>query len=178
MTELPSLRTARLILRPAALCDLDAYHRLWQTPVELGFVGRPRSDSLEATAARLRRTLDLQASGELMSWALTEAPEAPMVGVVGLCRFERAHRRAEVAYELLPSHQGSGLMAEALAAVVDHAFSALELHRLMGAVDPRNTPSIRVLERCKFAHEGTLRHNLCIDDRYFDSAIYARLSGQ
>jgi [ribosomal protein S5]-alanine N-acetyltransferase len=159
---LPSLRTARLVLRELARRDLDGYHAM---------VGGSR----QIAEQRLERFLLRQQAGEIMSWAVTQAAEDTLLGVVGLCRFDKANLRAEVAYELRPEYRGQGFATEAVGRLAAHAFEDLELHRLEGHVDPANLASMRVLEKNGFTREGHLRENHRADGAWHDTVIYGRL---
>ena len=54
------------------------------------------------------------------------------------------HRGAEVGYTLHPEHWGHGYITEATRAL---GFREVELHRIAGKLDARNTASHRVLTR-------------------------------
>jgi RimJ/RimL family protein N-acetyltransferase len=69
-------------------------------------------------------------------------------------------------------------MAEALPALVAHAFGALDLNRLEADIDPRNTASARVLERLGFRREGLLRERWIVNGEKSDSAIYGLLRAE
>ena len=159
---LPSLRTARLLLRELARRDLDGYHVM---------VG----GSQQIAEQRLERFLVRQRAGEIMSWAVTEADQDTLLGVVGLCRFDKANARAEVAYELRAEFRGRGFATEAIGRLATHGFDDLELHRLEGHVDPGNLASMRVLEKNGFTREGHLRENHRVDGVWHDTVIYGRL---
>ena len=71
---------------------------------------------------------------------------------------------------------GSGLMTEAVRAVLPFMFKTLNLHRAEAACLPRNLASIRVLEKAGFQQEGFARRFLRIDGQWQDHVLYARLA--
>jgi ribosomal-protein-alanine N-acetyltransferase len=152
--------------------DIEVVHELWSSIA----VKRHPLRSREESEARLTRTLASIEAGELASWAVTEPPSESALGFVGLCRFERTHQRAEVAYELLPKHWGKGLASRALACVVRHGFETLALHRLEGHVEPDNVRSMRVLERVGFVREGLLRENYFAHGVFHDTVVYGKIA--
>jgi RimJ/RimL family protein N-acetyltransferase len=90
-------------------------------------------------------------------YALTELPGDRLVGTVGLNAISRDNRHAEIAYDLAPGQWGRGLAGEACMALASWAFVHLKLVRIHAHVLDTNARSIRVLEKCGFQHEGTLR---------------------
>jgi RimJ/RimL family protein N-acetyltransferase len=61
-------------------------------------------------------------------------------------------------------------------ALLDHAFGALCLHRIEADVDPRNTPSLRTLERLGFVREGYLRQRWAVGGERQDSVLLGLLA--
>ncbi len=69
-------------------------------------------------------------------------------------------------------------MTAALPAVINFAFGELKLHRLCADVDPRNGPSIRVLERFGFCSEGLLREHYLVQGEAQDAVVYGLLRSE
>jgi len=70
---------------------------------------------------------------------------------------------------------GTGLMMEGLALVLDHAFTALGLHRLEANVQPANAASIGLIRKLGFRKEGFSPKFLQIDDIWRDHERWAIL---
>lgn len=84
---------------------------------------------------------------------------------------------AEFGYWLGRAFWGRGIATEAACLVADHALAERNLRRLEAHVFGRNGASARVLEKCGFTLEATLRHRLV--DRagnIDDCLLYARLA--
>ena len=77
-------------------------------------------------------------------------------------------RGAFLGYYAFAGHEGQGLMAEGLRAVVRHAFKTLKLHRLEANIQPGNTPSIALVQACGFALEGYSPRYLKVGGRWRD----------
>lgn len=86
--------------------------------------------------------------------------------------FQASH----LGYRTAQSHQGQGLMTEALEAVVEYAFGTLKLHRLMANYQPWNTGSGRVLEKLGFEREGLAKDYLFIDGQWRDHIMTALIN--
>ena len=59
-------------------------------------------------------------------------------------------RSGEIGYTFVPAYQGKGYATEAVTAVLDYAFDTLQFQQIAAAVDERNTPSIKLLQRLGF----------------------------
>ena len=83
-------------------------------------------------------------------------------------------RMASVGYRLHPAYWRQGIVTEALRRAVDFVFSETELQRLEATADVRNIASLRVLEKCGFIREGTVRQGKMVSV-YCDYAIFGLL---
>lgn len=82
-------------------------------------------------------------------------------------------RSACAGYWVAESMAGRGIVPFALAAVCDHAFLVLGLHRIEVNIRPENTASLRVVEKLGFREEGLLRQYLHIDGQWRDHRSFA-----
>ncbi len=105
-------------------------------------------------------------------------PKGPAEGpVIGTCNYTNIVRgpfqACHLGYQIARSHEGLGLMTEALRATNAFAFEALRLHRIMANYRPENGRSARVLERLGFVREGVARDYLFIDGAWRDHVLTA-----
>jgi ribosomal-protein-alanine N-acetyltransferase len=82
-------------------------------------------------------------------------------------------RSASAGYWVAESVAGQGIAPFALAAVCDHAFRVLGLHRIEVNIRPENTASLRVVEKLKFREEGLRYRYLHIDGKWRDHRSFA-----
>ena len=158
------IRTARLTLRRATWDDLEAMHRLFSDPAVMRFWSRPEHDTLEETRHWLR---DLVEPGPDSLDFLIEK-DGQVIGKAG------AWRLPEVGYLLDPAHWGQGLAQEAMAGVIAHVQRTRpELTHLTAEVDPRNSASLRLLDRLGFVETGRAERTLLWRDEWCDS-VYLR----
>ncbi len=91
------------------------------------------------------------------------------VGAISLNNIIRGvFQSCHVGYRMDHGLLNRGYMTEALAAVIDHAFHTLKLHRLEANIMPRNTASLKVVEKLGFVREGLARQYLKINGKWED----------
>jgi ribosomal-protein-serine acetyltransferase len=98
-----------------------------------------------------------------------------IVGVASYHRIDWQNRATCIGYWLAEKHQGHGLVTASCQVLVDHAFAALNLHRLVIACAPANTRSRAVAQRLGFLHEGRQREAEWLYDHFVDHDIYVQL---
>lgn len=109
-------------------------------------------------------------------WVLLERPDFRPIGTIGLHAYDVRRRKIEVGYDLAPPRWGHGLMSEALAAVLDHAFGAIEVHRVEAFVHVDNVRSAALLQRHGFRREGTIRDMYFAGGRWHDHDLFSLLA--
>lgn len=140
------LRTARLVLRPWTVPEANAVlagRRLsgWSEDF-------PDADSAEQAPWALDGLPD-----PFGFRLLVERSSKLVVGSVGLDG-RPSNAQAELFFALVPSRRGRGYATEAVRALVAHAFEASEVAEVFAMVELANAPSLGVLERAGFAHNG------------------------
>ena len=174
--NLPTLTTARLVLREPTLDDADAVLRFRGDPEVQRFNDRTLADRGEA-AEFLRAMAARSAAGHQRHWLITAHTD--VVGMIGLHSWAPGHQRAELGYDLARAQWGHGYAVEAARAVLAHGFGAMDLHRVEAYTIVDNVRSVRLLERLGFTREGTRRAYIREDDgRRYDSAVYGLLIGE
>ncbi|MFI5836423.1 GNAT family N-acetyltransferase [Micromonospora sp. NPDC051300] len=171
----PTLRTARLRLRPFADSDagvLFALHssarilRYWDSPPwrdperAARFVAACRRMAEEGTGARV--AVDRFSDGAFLGWC-------------GLVRWNPEYRSASLGYCFDDAAWGQGYATEAARALLGWAFATLDLNRVQAETDTRNVASARVLEKLGFVREGTLREDCVVAGEVSDSWVFGLL---
>jgi [ribosomal protein S5]-alanine N-acetyltransferase len=99
-----------------------------------------------------------------------------LVGAITLDNIRRGPAQAgTLGYWVGAPHARQGYMREAIAAVVRHAFTTLDLSRIEAACLPENTASRGVLERSGFKYEGVAQSYLQINGRWRNHVLYSNL---
>lgn len=169
------LKTERLILRGLRLSDAKDVFEYASDPEVTKHVRFVTHKSLAETRAFLRASQKRHRAGQTLIWAITLKSTGKMIGTCGLVSIAREHGRAEIGYAINRKFWGQGYAVEATAAIAKHALTALNFNRVEAHVSPDHRPSQRVLEKCGFVLEGTLRQHELIKGRWHDSRIYSIL---
>jgi ribosomal-protein-alanine N-acetyltransferase len=98
--------------------------------------------------------------------------------VIGGTAIEDIHHsqgEATLGYALNREFWGRGLTTEVVERVLGFAFKDLRLHRVIALCNTENATSARVLQKCGFLREGTLREHQRIGSAWQSSHLYALL---
>jgi len=167
------LETERLVLRSPSedlldmICDYYMRNRNFLEPWQ------PLRDEDFYTRSHQADLLDeeIQYSvweDNLRFWILPKDEKA-IIGQIGLSQIVRGiFLSTYMGYSLDGGYLNRGFMTEAIAAVVDYAFKSMKLHRIEANVMPRNSASLRVLEKLGFRNEGLARKYLKINGVWED----------
>jgi ribosomal-protein-alanine N-acetyltransferase len=168
------LDTAHLTLRPFKADDASAVLDYWQSdPSWERYNASVPEDFHLADAEDFVNTMCSRDRCSSPSWALVY--QGTVGGIVSLT-LEQSDRVAVIGYGVHSDLRGQGLSVEAAFAVIDQAFEHYaELKKIRAHTDPENVPSMRVLEKLGFSHEGTLRKNQFVKGRFVDEAIFGIL---
>jgi len=109
------------------------------------------------------------------NFAVTEIDNDEVIGGIGLSNLDWEDKKAELGYWLGRNYWGRGFTTEAVSLFTNYAFNNLKLHRIYACTFDKNIASQRVLEKCGFQLEGTLREAMFKRNRYYDEKFYGLL---
>lgn len=173
--SLPIITTPRLVLRWISEDDVDALYEVFSHPQVMRYWSSGPLPNREAAAALQREIAEGNHNGSMWKWGLALRENNRLIGTTTLFHLNLDNGRAEIGYALGRPYWGNGYMNEALTALIVHAFDVVKLRRLEADVDPRNTPSIRTLERLGFQREGFLRERWHVEGEIQDALFYGLL---
>jgi ribosomal-protein-serine acetyltransferase len=101
-----------------------------------------------------------------------------IVGAAGFHGVDWINHSTSIGYWLAAEAVGRGLMSGAVTALLDHAFSTWDLHRVIIEVVVDNGRSRAIPERLGFREEALLREAKLIRGRYEDAVLYAMLASE
>jgi ribosomal-protein-alanine N-acetyltransferase len=173
--RLPIIKTSRLTLRSIRADDVDEFYAIYSNVEVMRYWSTPPLSNRDAASKLITEIDEGFKRRELLKWGIALRSDDRLIGSVTLFHPEFTHRRVEIGYALGRAHWGKGYMQETLKAVLDYAFTVLNMHRIEADVDPRNTASIRTLERLGFQREGYLRERWQVNGEIQDAFFYGLL---
>ena len=171
----PVLHTPRLALRPFS--DADAAHLLgiFGDPEVVRYWSTGAWTDIAQAEAMIAEARQAYRDGGLYRYAIALRDTDRLIGVCNLRGFFEQNRRCELGYALARDHWGQGYAAEALEALLGHAFYELDINRIEADIDPRNDASARLLEKLGFRREGYMPERWIVHGEKADTAFYGLL---
>ena len=175
MKELPTLETARLVLRPFAKADIDEVARLAGAREVARYtlhIPHPYQRHMaESWIASHRERYD---EGVALTLAVTERQGRSLVGAMGLS-VDAGNLTGELGYWIGVPYWGRGYATEAAQAVLAHGFGPLGLERIHACHLAPNLASGRVMQKLGMVQEGVLRQHVVKWGVRYDLIYYGLL---
>ncbi|AWI84116.1 30S ribosomal protein S5 alanine N-acetyltransferase [Alloyangia pacifica] len=174
------LDSERLILRPPLHGDFNAWVALrlqskeYLTPWEPSWA----EDHLSRRAFTNRvywaqRSIN---AGSAVPLFIVRREDQLLIGAITLDNIRRGPAQSgTLGYWTGQPFARHGYMREAIAALVHHAFTAMDLSRIEAACLPENVPSRGLLESSGFKYEGVAQSYLQINGRWRTHVLYSAL---
>lgn len=169
---LRSLRTARLLLRPFELDDVDeaaTYRNDQEFARYLPHIPQPftRRDAEEFVARNMNEPWQ-----QYPTFAIVL--DGKLIGTVNL-EIDADHQIAMLGYAIGREHWGRGLATEAARAAIAWAFEIFGVAKIWASTDARNVASRRVMEKLGMQPEALLRSHEIGRDGRADKVMYGLL---
>ncbi|WP_077755588.1 GNAT family N-acetyltransferase [Shewanella psychrophila] len=149
------LETSRLILRHAALTDVEFILTLLNTPGFIENIGdRGVRDLCHAQTYLIDGPISSYQQNGFGLYVVELKSSGESIGLSGLVK-RLVLDAPDLGYAFLPGFWGKGYAVESAQAVVCHS-KDLSISRILGIVSPGNTASIKVLEKVGMAFDTTM----------------------
>lgn len=172
MTRMPPLETARLLIRPFVMADLDALYQIVDVELSEADFGTEGAQSRDQRREWLEwaisnydqlakmyqppygdRAIVLKRTGQLIG-SIGYVPCMMPFGqlptlAAGLDEVARRLSTCELGlyYALTPTHQRQGYTSEAAAAMLEYAFQSMQLRRVVATTTYDNEASMGVMRK-------------------------------
>ena len=168
------VETERLILRQFRYDDAESMRVNWAGLDEVqNMYGEPSYKTPEAVKGLLDEYISAYKNGFNYRWAIIEKESGECIGQVAYFLVNVSGHFGEIEYCIGTKFQGKGYATEATKAIIDFGFEKIHFHKVQICVRPSNISSKRVIEKCDFEYEGTLRDYFLIDGEYEGRMYYS-----
>lgn len=167
-----ALETERLFLHGWQRKDLDDLFDIMKSPSVIIGGWEPHSNK-DTSVEVLNEYLE---SDE--RWAIELKNIGKVIGCIGVCPDNNRGKYSAkmINYVLSETYQGNGFMTEAVTRIVEYLFDELKIDLLSAFHYPDNDKSKKVLEKCGFEYETTIKQGCTrYDGQVFDSVCYSIL---
>jgi RimJ/RimL family protein N-acetyltransferase len=160
VTDVEEIRTERLVLRPIAREDIDAFAEMFADPEVVRFIGDGTIATRDESADWVEVSI---ARNEAEGWDMRSVLLAEGGEVIGRCgiavRAIDGRTEHEVGYLFARAHWGRGYATEAATAMRDRALGELGLSRLIALIHRGNEASKALARRLGMAYERDVEFN-------------------
>lgn len=168
-----TIETERLILRNWQLDDLDDFYE---------YAKNPNVGPIAGWEPHLNKDVSLEVLKSFIKnddrWAIELKENGKVIGALRIYPDENKGKyyAKDINYVLSDKYWGKGYMTEAVKSVIKYAFEELNIDLLAVFHYPHNIRSRRVIEKCGFQYEGTLKQSSRrYDGKSFDIVHYSIL---
>ena len=151
--------------------DEEAFYRIYSDMELCLSSGSLPVHSMEDAKSKLNRMIEM---GE--SFAIVHTETMAVIGVISVRKdIHRFNNRAYMlGYVLENQYRGQGIMPQVVGYMMKYLFMNMGADIVTAAHFPGNESSRRVLEKCGFTYEGTLRREYSrFDGQVLDSCMYS-----
>lgn len=105
---------------------------------------------------------------------MTVRYEGEIVGQVILFNFQLNDglKSCSISYWIDAEHTNRNIGTTSVGLAIEYAFTHLGVHEVDATIQPENAPSIRVIEKLKYAHRDMLGEGRIIDGRWQNFTLY------
>jgi ribosomal-protein-serine acetyltransferase len=168
MEVLPNIRIANMKIEQAdglfqVVDQHRTYLRRWLPWVDF-------MKTAEDMQQYIQKTIAEEKEGVTKSWVIFHKED--IIGRIGLHKIDHWNRQAEIGYWISETFQGKGITKAVTAAIIEFAFSTLQLHRIEIRCAAENINSQRIPEKLQFRREGLLHEANWLNGGFVHIVIY------
>jgi RimJ/RimL family protein N-acetyltransferase len=174
------LATERLTLRLMGPGDVDAIHAYQSREDVCRYLMFPPRDreTVAEKVAQHAEAVTLADKGDYWQIAMERQGIPGVIGDLYFTLASTEHATGEIGWTLHPDHHGNGYVTEGATAILELAFEAIGLHRVMAQLDPRNTASIALCKRLGMREEAYFVSDCWAKGEWTDTGVYGLLASE
>lgn len=169
------IETERVLLRPIESLDNEqvfSYRSDAETNKYQGFVPKELE---EVNSFIAKNPAEINQPESWFQFVIIEKKSNTIIGDIGIHFIGDDGFQSELGCTLSKDFHGKGFANEAMKIILNYLFKSLNKHRIICSVDPKNSGSIKLLEKLNFRKEAHFKESLLINGEWTDDIIYALL---
>jgi ribosomal-protein-alanine N-acetyltransferase len=171
-----TIETERLILRRFEYTDDEAMLKYWIADEKIqSLYSEPVYTTKEAVKELLDKYISSYEKEDYYRWAVIEKYSGICIGQIAFFLVDSKNHYAEIEYCIGADFQCKGFATEATKAIIAYGFNEINLHKVQICTKTINKPSKRVIEKCGFTYEGTLRDYFYMNGEYVGRLYFSML---
>lgn len=171
-----TIETERLILRRFEFGDADSMLKNWIADEKIqSLYSEPVYSTKEQVNELLEKYISSYEKDDYYRWAIIDKNTYECIGQIAFFLVDNKNHFAEIEYCVGALYQCKGYATEATKAVIKYGFECINLHKVQICTKTINIPSKRVIEKCGFIYEGTLRDYFYMNDEYVGRLYFSML---
>ncbi len=175
-----TLSTNRYILRKLEQSDAKQMFENWSGDDEVTkYLTFQAHKNIEQTQKLIYLSQNTYDDPSFYQWNIVDKQNNEVVGCACFIKIDDDIKSAEVGYWIAKKHWGRGAMTEILTELLRFAFEEVNFNKITAEYMTPNVGSGKVLQKCGFTYEGTLRQNIKANDtKIYDVAVYSILKSE
>lgn len=169
------IETERLVLRRIDLNDVEEFYRLMiDKGVQEYLPGIPLYTGVDMAVGYIGKNLYKKyKDNTFYDWGIADKDSGKLLGRITVYKQDQERRMADLVWYIHSDFRGKGYVTEAAGAVVKF-LQEVGFERIEAFANVKNISSQRVMEKCGFAYEGTLRkYDMNRDGSLYDAKMYS-----
>lgn len=178
-TGTKTIETERLILRRFEYSDNEAMRKYWISDEKIqSLYSEPVYSTEEEVKGLLDKYIGSYEKEDYYRWAVIDKETKECIGQIAYFLVDSKNHFAEIEYCIGSAFQCKGLATEAAKAVIAYGFEKMNLHKVQICTKTINAASKRVIEKCGFTYEGTLRDYFYMNGTYVGRLYFSILRSE
>lgn len=166
------IKTERLLLRRFTEKDAKEIYEGYVNQKGFLYYANKKSRTLEEEIESLKGINEKYKNNDYYNWLITLKSNNKIIGAINL-NVDKFNESVEFNYAIDERYQKKGYMTEALNEIKNYCLNEIEVNRIYGGCEINNIASKKVMEKCSFVYEGTLRNHLKLCDGYHDMHLFS-----
>ena len=166
-----TLETDRLTLRRFKLEDAKELYEGYVNQEDFLYYANKEKISLQDEINSLKVIEEKYNNPEYYNWVIT-LKNGKIIGSINL-NVDSLNESVMFNYAIDNRYKGNGYMTEALMIVKNYCLNEIKVNKISGGCEINNIASKRVMEKCGFIYEETIKNYLKLKDGYHDIYLYS-----